>query len=318
MTSHTTFEDRFRHQLLDLVYGQWAILGAPYSVSVAPLAQHVIDPEGLLWCSLEFLPTEPRLTEAVLEWLCLNEDQLVRQRIHKHGRRGDPRSVIWRALDARPTPAAPADSPSETCHGLLSARQVTEFAQAVSAQKLAVARDRPRRIGGLRFRPATLLLRARDIIGHDVRHFLLIYLLANPQGGRLRDIQDWSGYSYRSLFDAATRWTAAEIATIDSGYCRLTTPENWRSLLRIDSAGITLVKWQSVFETCIRLLRDLAKARSKGLGEDSHVFRALLHQGEEALQSSLPLPGGDAASPVRGLLNALAHGSADQGAARFG
>ncbi len=59
-TSLITFESIFRDGLLDLIYAQWRLLGAPFSSIKLDLPE-VIDPESLLWCSLEFAPTEPRL-----------------------------------------------------------------------------------------------------------------------------------------------------------------------------------------------------------------------------------------------------------------
>jgi hypothetical protein len=132
------------------------------------------------------------------------------------------------------------------------------------------------------------LLRARDLLGQDVRHFLLVYLLANPHGGKLRDIGEWSGYAYRTLSDAVNRWEAADVATLETGYCRLNSPDIWRTLLHLRSSKIVLVNWLTVFDTCIRLLRDLSKARRKGLDDGSPVHKTLINEAEARLASASP------------------------------
>ena len=71
MILQDTFEHAFRQRLLDVIYAQWGELGAPFSDRRD--WNDVIDPEALLWCSLEFLPTEPRLAETVLEWFRTNK-----------------------------------------------------------------------------------------------------------------------------------------------------------------------------------------------------------------------------------------------------
>jgi hypothetical protein len=272
MTSQDTFEQSYRQRLLDLIYGQWAALGAPFAARPDSDDTSVIDPEALLWSSLEFLPTEPRLRETVEEWLIQHPHYLVRQRIIKVAKCIDPRTLLWQALDRRNPKSEPPTEPSEPLYGLNSTAEVVEFAGKISQRQLRDEHESTR-VGRAGKGSSTLLLQARDLLGHDIRHFLLVYLLANPHGGKLRDVQDWSRHAYRSLSDAADRWKAGEIITLESGYCRLVAPEPFRQLLHIRSQPVALVKWWTVFETSIRLLRDLAKARSKGFSADAAITK---------------------------------------------
>jgi hypothetical protein len=286
MTSHDTFEQSYRQLLLDVIYGQWAALGAPFAARPDSDDPSVIDPEALIWCSLEFLPTEPRLEETVAEWLSENPHYLVRQRIIKAAKRGDPRTLLWQSLDRRNrNPGSETQLPTEPLCGLSSPAEVVEFAHRLRERQL---RDehKSRRLGRVRKGPATLLLQARDLLGHDIRHFLLVYLLANPHGGKLRDVRDWSGHAYRSLSDAADRWKAADIITLESGYCRLVAAEPFQQLLHVRSLKIVLVNWWTVFETSARLLRDLAKARSKGFGADDAITYSLKREAAEKLNTA--------------------------------
>jgi hypothetical protein len=274
MTSHNTFETLFHQRLLDILYGQWSALGAPFVNPRALGHAEVIDPEALLWCSLEFLPTEPRLCEAVTDWIQKNPHYLVRQRIYKIADRKDPRAVIWQALDHRATKKNERAAPVEPPYGVDSPADLLAFAKSIEDRTPDRA-EAPSRLASRRTDPATLLLRARDLLGHDIRHFLLVYLLAHQHGGKLRDATAWSGHSYRSFYDAAIRWEAAGLVTIDAGYCRLKVPDLFHALLQLGSEQIILANWQTIFQTSIRLLRDLAKARKKGFAEDSAIVNTL-------------------------------------------
>lgn len=275
MTSQDTFEYLFREQLLDLIYAQWTKLGASFTTRSAINDAEVIDPEALLWCSLEFLPSQPRLNEAVRAWVASNEIYLVRQRIYKLCTENDPRTAIWETLDQR---------------------------TASSKAELELpSKPTSKRLGRIESGPSTLFLRARDLLGHDIRHFLLVYLLANSHGSRLRDVQAWSGHSYRSLSDAAGRWEAANIVTLNAGYCRLLTPEPFRTLLQIKSATVVTVNWLKVFDIAVCLLRDLAQARRNDLDEESPIVPILQRQALEKLKSALP----DSLQPLDSSVGAL-------------
>lgn len=301
MILQTTFELTFRQCLLDVIYGQWGTLGAPFS-DRGP-QNEVIDPEALLWCSLEFLPTEPRLTEAVLEWLNINGSYVVRQRVYKIRDQKDPRSVIWQAIDRRQQASRiELGLPSEPCHGQNSPDEVVQFSRNIAARK-PVGRPSSARLGHFANEPSTLLLKSRDLLGNDLRHFLLVFLLANPHGGKIRDIQSWSGHSYRGLAEAATSWQVINVATLDRGYCRLTTADPFCALLQINAKEAVLVNWLTIFEICIRLLRDLAKARRKGFDEASTVASGLTREAEKTITSSWQ--GFELAASLRHLLSSF-------------
>ncbi len=197
---------------------------------MSPDPTAVIDPEALLWCSLEFLPSEPRLLEAVVEWLYAHGDYLIRQRLKKRATSDDPRTRIWHALDSKQRPAP--EEPAQLPHGLESPEEVAAFFARISRRTQRVASS-DSRIGEKASGPSTILLRARDLLGSDIRHFLLVYLLANPKGGKLRTVHEWSGYAYRSISEAAARWQAARVAVVEHGYCYLTEREPWRACCAI-------------------------------------------------------------------------------------
>ena len=283
-TSPTTFEEDLRGRLLDVVHGQWHDLGVPFSNPLRANAAEVIDPEALLWCSLEFLPTEPRLLEGLTAWLRTHGGCIIRQRIKRLATKGDPRTGIWHALDRTRNPRP--EVPAEPCHGLNSPANVTDFCEKLSSGSILHALEHTPP-GRLAEGPSTILLRARDLLGGDLRHALLVYLLANPDGGKLKTLQRWSRYSYRSISETAARWEAAGVLVIDHGYCRLSNPEPWHELLRHQAGEAAIVNWIEVFDACVSLLRALAKADRKGLGSDSPVVSSFLRNARNALSSAI-------------------------------
>jgi hypothetical protein len=124
--SLTTFEHRICDWLLDLLHSQWRALGVPTSAGQAARAEEAIDPEALLWCSLEFFPSQPRLKEQVLAWWSENSQGVLVPRIRKFAQGGnDPRELIWHALDKQwrrsPKPAKTA------CYGQKSVDELKAF-----------------------------------------------------------------------------------------------------------------------------------------------------------------------------------------------
>lgn len=282
-TSLITFERQVRERLLNVIHAQWHDLGVPFSTAPAH-SDEVIDPEALLWCSLEFLPTEPRLCEAVVAWLDASTFPIIRQRVNRHASKGEPRTSLWHALNH--SKRLSFEAPTEPCHGLSSSDEVTTFCEKLAADRYRV-RESGKDVGRPVPRTSTSLLWARELLGSDIRHFLLVYLLANPGGGKLKTVQRWSGYAYRSISETATRWEAADVLTIDHGYCRLSNPEPWRALLPQKIEQVVIVDWFEVFDACVRLLRVLAKADRKGLTLDSSVVRSYCRQAGETLSSAV-------------------------------
>lgn len=325
------FESDLRHLLLDLVFSQWHDLGIPFSDVQSSV--EVIDLEALIWCSLEFLPFEPRLCENVVGWLHRHNGYVIRQRLRARAKGSDPRGQIWRLLDpitppnstlAEVSPPAqhtpPADAPSPLKHyrfpHLNSAHgkragitrhspqpvDYLEFARHLE-EKIDRHPSASARVGEPLLKPSTILLSARDLLGNDSHHFLLLFLLARPGGGRLRDVARWSGYSYRAISDTAERWERAGTVVIDHGYCRLRSAAPWRALLRSEAEPIVLVDFFRCFEACVELLRLLGKVREKNLGWDSSPATAFRRDAVTALSSCVLSHDAAAARGVNRLLD---------------
>jgi len=308
--SLTTYEYRVREWILDLVHGQWLTLGVPFSVRRAH-PDEIIDPEALLWCSLEFFPTQPRLQEQVLIWRARHADSLLLSRLRRFAQStADPRAILWQSLD--PHWKATPKPPTEPCYAQASLGELQAFCRDLSnyvatwlSQPVQAGKVKPTlrellneclgtsqrlQIAKAESTCAATLLRARDVLGTDVRHFLLVYLLANQSGARLRSVAQWSGQTYQNIAKAAKRWEAANVVTLDRGFARLKNPAVWADILGIGpvtSQPLVLVNWPRFFDACITLLRYLAKANAKSLPADGPVVAGLIRQALEDAAASV-------------------------------
>lgn len=308
-TLPATFESDLRDGILNILYGQWSHLGAAFSTSPSADSPEIVDPEALIWGSLEFLPTEPRLAEVVLQWLHAHMSDTIRQRLKSRLRSHEPRTCIWSTIEANEQLAKQSEFscvvPSEPCHGLNSPEQVVAFCQRMTHQSRRDPSQGIRRVGNPTWSPATLLLRLRYLMGSDPRHFLLLYLLCNPHGAPIPPLQQWTGYSQRTVSDTVARWADARFVSVEHGVCRLIEPDCWRGLLQQRTRGVFLVDWFKAFDACIGLLRALAKARHVGLSPDSSVISAYLSDAYHALSASSlseARPDVPSLAPLRALL----------------
>lgn len=256
-TSRTTFEGRIRTALLDVLHAQWREFGVPFRGSAPTGALETVDPEALLWCSLEFTATEPRLREGVQSWFVANRTKINRQRLNTFARRAgaDPRSPLWRALDVTPPTAASA------------------------------TRKKGKALGNRATGASTLLLRARDVLGNDCRSFLLVQLIGNPRGVRLRDVASATGYSYRSISEAATGWQRAGVVRITHGYCVLMNAAPWCELLGCKATSVTIVDWNATYEATLELLRTVTKSNALGFAADHPLVISACNSAALALES---------------------------------
>jgi predicted transcriptional regulator len=271
--------------LLNLLHSQWRALGVPFS-SGHPLASNeAVDPEALLWCSLEFFPTQPRLCEQVLAWWAGNEHTVLRPRIRGFARTShDPRAFIWRALDAQWKPSL--KPPPGPCYGQKSVEELFDFCRD-TPKRVRAAKIQRQRSGVPERTPATIILRARDVIGADARHFLLVYLLANHGGARLRSVASWSGQSYRNISKVAQRWKSANVISLEHGYARLRNPAIWTAALELDRAPIVLLNWRRLYDACIHLLRSINQAAARSIPADGPVVTALIREAAAEAAASI-------------------------------
>jgi hypothetical protein len=260
----------------------------------------------MLWCSLEFFPTQPRLKEQALAWWFENSQAVLVPRIRKFAQGvNDPRELIWHALDKqwRKSPKPP----KTPCYDQESVDELKAFCADLEhqAREKAEFRQQP---GKAEKTNAAVILRARDLLGNDARHFILVYLLANHGSAKLRSVAAWSGQSYRNISKVAQRWEAAEVLTVEHGFARLKNTAVWESLLGLRPPKIVLLNWQRFYDACIKLLRSIEKASAKSLPADGPVITGLLREAiDEATASveSEPSAGSATVQDLKLLLSKL-------------
>lgn len=280
----STFECRIREWLLDRLHDQWRALGVPFSVEQPLRPKEAIDPEAMFWCSLEFFPTHPRFREQVLTWWSNNRDSLLLPRIRKFAQaRSDPRASIWRVLDPkwRRSPKKPTDP----CYGQKSVEELLEFCEGLG-KKVPGRGGQRQQSGKAEETIATVILRARQAVGTDAKHFILVYLLAKTGGAKLRAVAAWSGQTYQNIAKTAQRWESAGILTLEHGYARLKNPAIWTTALGLGHGEIVLLNWLRFYDACIQLLRSLNKAEAKSLPADGPVATGLIREAVEEARAS--------------------------------
>jgi len=265
-TSPTTSEAGVRAALLDVLHAQWREFGVPFNAILPGAKLEVIDPEELLWCSLEFTSQEPRLAEGVRAWVTANRTRINRQRLNKLVRTSvnDQRSELWHALEN----AAPSGAK----------------AKKTKTKKTTTKKKKKKPLGNRADGPSTLLLRSRDTLGNDCRSFLIAHLIGNPRGVRLRDVSKATGYSYRSISEAASSWERAGVSRIKHGYCVLVNPAPWCELLGCTAAKVVVVDWHATYQASIELVRTLAKARALGFSPDHPLVISAIRTADAMLE----------------------------------
>jgi len=275
-TSPTTSrEERTRAALLDVLHAQWRELGVPFQ---APAFEHpleVIDPEALLWCSLHFFGSEPRLEEAVHSWFTTNRARVNTQRLNTLARRNE-------------------QEPAE-------ATRVAAWRNTNGLRRLVTRKH----VGLAASTPASLHLRSRDVLGNDCAAYLIVALLGSPRGVRCRDVSESTGYTYRCVADTAASWADAGLVRLEHGFCTILDPTPWTQLLRCDLADVVTVDWQAAYGAVIELLRTLERARAAGVAEDSPLLAAAATKAEGALQGAAAGVAPERAPAIEALRNAI-------------
>ena len=274
----TSREERIRAALLDVLHAQWRELGVPFQAPAFDQPLEVIDPEALLWCSLHFFGSEPRLEEAVRSWLTSNRARVNTQRLNTLAKRNE-------------------HEPHETAR-VSAWRNINGLRRLVTRKHVGLAASTP----------ASLHLRSRDVLGNDCAAYLIVALLGSPRGVRCRDVADSTGYSYRCVADTAASWADAGLVRLEHGFCTILDPTPWAQLLRCDLAEVVTVDWQAAYGAVLEYLRTQERARAAGVAEDSPLLAAAATKAEGALQGAAAGVAPERAPAIEALRNAIRAG----------
>jgi len=254
----TSRETRLREALLDALHAQWRELGVPFASRAWGEPLEVIDPEALLWCSLEFAAKELRLIEGVHAWFVDHRSSVFTQRLNTIGRR-----------------CAREKSERDRC-------------RALSVCLASTSATTRRHVGHAASSAATVHVRAREVLGNGLAAFLMVELLGHPRGVRCRDVAESTGASYRSIAEVANRWQRCGLATLDRGFCTLLEPRPWHDVLHCKSGSIVTVPWSRIYALLIEHLRELAKARTLRVKDDDPLIASSARRVRHALKACVP------------------------------
>ncbi len=274
-------------ELLRVASQQWSALGVGIRADTPPEA--VIDLEALVWCTLEIGRYDPRLFDAVLEWLCENHDGVNLARLRRIAPpEEDPRwrvlasvaSVVSRIAGASRWGAFSQahDEPlleENTLFWDSSGRPVTISGNADSTfKRFGLIRNpfEPRGIitSPRLHVPASILLKTQLLFGADARAYVFVALLHHYEGALGSEISEQTGYGHAGvsrILDAFVR----------SGICReerrrtakwyaLVDREGWKKLLSLPFFP-PWPNWNRFFQGCITLLRTWTKVERENYSD---------------------------------------------------
>ncbi len=221
--SFIDFKDTFLKNILDLLWGQWCILGVPgHSIKAGP---YCIDPEALMLTTCSFGRYDQRLFDGMLEWLIEHERFLSLLRtstlIKKEPLEGtrtigavadflasEHRFARWRKLagDAphvdKPEPLFNTADGSSV--GSFGYQDPVFLAYGLSRGEFI----RRSNIGSFHLsHPASFWLRLRALMGVSSRTDAFLYLFLRRDGGHPSLIARELGYSQRGIDQALASMT---------------------------------------------------------------------------------------------------------------
>ena len=289
-TSLTTYDNAAAEGPLRVVSQQWAALGL--SLQADRPSELVIDPEALLWCTLEVGRYDPRLFDEVIDWLELNHRKINVARLKALGPgandirwrilsavatkvRRRPQSQGWQTL-AQNRKASDGRLAGETSVFLdkagraLSARTRTDPDFADAGLLRGRFQGRGRSTNPNLSLPGALLLRAKGIFGSDARAYVWAALLTR-EGAFQASLAEQTGYSKLNVARALA-------GLVESGICReerrrtakwyaLVDRDAWRSLLHLERTALRWPNWIRLFRGLVHLCRTWNRCNQGQLSE---------------------------------------------------
>lgn len=290
------FKDEFRVQLLDLFWRQWISLGV--SGHGQAWTRSVIDPDALLLASCTIGRHEPRLFDAMLDWMGINGAFVNVNRINRmlkegHYAGGDVLAAVassiratenalkWSRIasprqakrqadeplffmpDGSPLPLVGEPDPVFLQHGFLRDRYSERGVASSFSPEYAV----------------NLLLRLRALLGVNARCEILAYLLLNGRGSP-RAIARACGYYPATVTKALSEMGASGYLTsrVDGRHRYYSlNAESWGPVI-LEGATLSWINWiplLSAFEQTWLFLHAPGRDAQTPLAQASDLRRLL-------------------------------------------
>jgi uncharacterized protein YegP (UPF0339 family) len=282
--------------LLDFAWDQWGQMGV--LSSPRRLSSWAQDPEALLIFTLEVGRDDPRLFDAVLDWLLVNEALVSVRRLRAMCRDDDDRRLLdatlaWlagscpRARFSQSTPEqAPASEP--LFRGVTSPiREPDPYFQQFGLDRrrldLSGTKAQPPPLRA----PVSLAFRLRLTLGVGARAEVVRHLLTADAPVAVGSLVASAGFARRNVQEALSALQAADMVTATElggapGYA--VDAEAWRALLRIDPSDMPGYRpWPQLLGALRTVLRWLQRPDLDTLSE-----YLLSSQAEDLLEAVRP------------------------------
>ena len=307
------FKGRFQDRVLDLIWRQWTALGV--GGQGTSWARTPLDPEALVLISCTVARRDPRLFDAMLDWLMLNGSHLNVQRLQRM-----LSTLPFRGAAVFAAVASTISTTSRAAKWARSAR-ATSAGVSIEAEPLflmgdgvplpvlrepdprflvhGLLRDRyqPRNAATV-FRPETsanLLLRLRAFLGVNARCEILAFLLLNQRGSP-RAMAHACFYYPATISKALAEMgeSGFVVSRVEGRHRHYTlVPDTWRTLLLGKEPAPTWVTWPLLFcalEHVWTFLEAPECASQTPLAQASALRRVLQQDAVSGLaRSGLPL-----------------------------
>ncbi len=320
-TSLTDYRAEFQERLLNLLWRQWTALGV--AGQGAAWRETPLDPEALLLVSCTVARRDPRLFDAMLDWLGTNGRYVNIGRLRRMLRtRAFAGATVYGAIAATVAAADPEPKWARSVEAAMSARPAGEepLFQLADGRPLPVVREADpvfRAHGLLRDRyaprgsagafptdaPATLLLRLRALFGVSARCEILAHLLLNDWGAPRAVARAWGYYPATIIRTMSEMSESGHVLSRLEGRQRryALASEAWGELLLGPSRPAWIV-WPALFSALERVwafLWDPERAGQSGLAQASALRRVLKADIAGSLaDSGLPLVFGYEGAPA--------------------
>jgi hypothetical protein len=296
--SLTNFRDELLSAVHDLLWQQWASLGAGVDDAASMPSTQVIDPEALLLATSHFGRREPRLFDESLEWLARYGGLINVQRLKNLQRDGllGEKSILaamathvkregglskWGTLASTPQATRKHEPEPFFITGSSKPAHWGEAdADFLSRGWLkAPARQRDLCMPPSPAKSSNALLTLRALIGVSARCEVILYLLTHPFG-KVADMVNLTGYSAQAVLNALDEMALSGTIYTDGGR----TADSWGKKGRGRSLRYSLkpVDWQPLLPAAAEVrwqpwfaLLALAQATETALASDSDTYSLL-------------------------------------------
>jgi len=265
----STYSARVKQELADFAWSQWAQLGV--SASATRRDGWAIDPEALLFFTLDIGRHDPRLFDETLDWLRLNGRLISLQRLRNLASSWSmspqliDAAAAWAALHnpglpwARQKSAhAPRELHDSVAEDLFPGLRVPEADPVFLSYGLRrpiAAPSGKSQLPDLQ-RPIALAFRLRQLFGIGTRaEVIRVLLTISRPDASAQDVADPAGYSKRNVSEALDALVAAGVGSVrqrGNEHVHSLEQRRWLTLLDLQSPP-EYVDWPRVLRLLIEL-----------------------------------------------------------------